>query len=1040
MAEEDYLEMKSERFIQRLSNWKPIFRGESLWEHAVGIVPEFSSSLFKLPEATFIPEDWNVKYPFFMAMNRFLVSLGWGKPIPDWDPEFAPVGVAAPNERPYMHPVELRIEFPRAPEIAREQWEEAIWHLADCGQISFELVAAESRVVCQFVCDESLRLKARNILEHFLPGVLIQEFRSHLIDHFYAKTKESAAMVQEFGLVKDFLIPLKTWQPHEDDPLNAIVDVLCGMESDECAFFQVTFSRVDKAWQQSFETLCRSNSPVELSQVFEDAADLGRIQRKLSRRWLAVVVRIGFRTNNLEKAKLNFKALEASFKLEEFGGNRLKAIPNHNDFTVYGIQEHIEHAVMRQHRRTGMLLSFDELLSLVHLPLARAGHPQVNLVPQRTKAPRLQPIPQNEDFGGFLGVNRHKAELENVLLTEEQRSRHTYVIGVSGTGKSTLLFTLILRDMIAGRGCAVIDPHGDLIEKLLEYVPEERLNDVVVIDPADEKFPVGFNILSANSDAERNLLASDLVAVFRRLSTAWGDQMNSVLANAILAFLENPKGGTLVDLRNFLVDKEFRLKYLDGVKDESLRYYWAKEFPMLSGKPQGPILTRLDAFLRPKIIRNMVSQRHTLDIPGILSEKRIVFAKLTHGAIGEENAYLLGSLLVSRIYQAALGRQSLPQSERSLFNLYIDEFHNFVTPSIASILSGGRKYGLGLTLAHQELRQLWSRDEQVASAVLANPATRVCFRVGEWDAQKLAEGFSFFNAKDIQGLKKGEAICRVDTADNDFNLTTIPYDLLVPGSGPEWRDFVVERSRGCYASEIEEPESPAESPEEIVEESPRLVPKVESIAPPVPNVTTPKISRPKETEARSVEPAPEISEEIETVLPATQPGKGGKQHKYLQSLIQKLAEEKGWLAEIEKAVLDGAGSIDVSLERSGRKIACEVSVTTGADHELGNAQKCLASGYELVALVSPYPKTIGRLRKLLNELEEEARKRTRLFSVEEFILFLEEQEPGESTTETIINGRKVKANFNAQSPEQIEARKKSIALTILAAMKRMKGK
>jgi hypothetical protein len=189
---------------------------------------------------------------------------------------------------------------------------------------------------------------------------------------------------------------------------------------------------------------------------------------------------------------------------------------------------------------------------------------------------------------------------------------------------------------------------------------------------------------------------------------------------------------------------------LKTVQDPEIVYYWEKSFPLLVGKPQGPILTRLDTFLRPKLIRYMVAQKeNSFDLGGVMNEGKIFLAKLAQGAIGEENAYLLGTLLVSKFQQLAMSRQEIAAALRRNFYLYIDEFHNFVTPSMASILSGARKYRLGLILAHQEFQQLVSRDADVASAVIANPYTRICFRLGDYDAKKLADGFSHFEAKDL---------------------------------------------------------------------------------------------------------------------------------------------------------------------------------------------------------------------------------------------------------------------------------------------------
>src|SRR5581483_954415 len=271
------------------------------------------------------------------------------------------------------------------------------------------------------------------------------------------------------------------------------------------------------------------------------------------------------------------------------------------------------------------------------------------------------------------------------------------------------------------------------------------------------------------------------------------------LGNAILAFLESERGGTLVDLRRFLVEMAYRKDYLRTVRDPEVVYYWTKEFPLLTGRPQGPVLTRLDAFLRPKPIRYMVAQNQSrLDFGDILDRGKILLARLSHGAIGAENSYLLGTLLVSKLHQLALGRQRQREEQRRYFWLYIDEFHQFATPSMASILSGARKYRLGLILAHQELQQLDNVPE-VASAVASNAYTRVCFRLSDQDAKKLEPAFTGFTAPDLQNLGTGEAIARVERADLSFNLRTTRPPTTDERQANQVREDVVRLTRERYA-------------------------------------------------------------------------------------------------------------------------------------------------------------------------------------------------------------------------------------------------
>ena len=432
----------------------------------------------------------------------------------------------------------------------------------------------------------------------------------------------------------------------------------------------------------------------------------------------------------------------------------------------YPHAEHISDVESRLSRRPGMILGFDELCALVSPPFKSRC--------RKLRQSVGNPSPTfSETRGGILlGANVYAGVETEVWVPPEKRVRHMHLVGASGTGKSTLLFNMLRQDIERGEGIALLDPHGDLVERVLGIIPPERHSDVVLIDPSDEEHVVGFNILAAHSDFERNLLASDLVSTFRRLSTSWGEQMNSVLRNAILAFLESTRGGTLADMRRFLLDAAFRKQFLSTVTDPDVVFYWERAFPQLTGnKSIGPVLTRLDEFLSRKPIRYMVSQQENkIDFADILDNSRILLVKLPQGQIGRENANLLGSIFVSKIQQMAMSRQRMKESERRDFWVYLDEFHSFITPSMAEILTGARKYRVGLILAHQELHQL-EADRDVASAVLANCCTRVAFRVSDRDARELSSGFAHFEASDLQNLGVGQAIARVERSEADFNLT-----------------------------------------------------------------------------------------------------------------------------------------------------------------------------------------------------------------------------------------------------------------------------
>ena len=695
----------------------------------------------------------------------------------------------------------------------------------------------------------------------------------------------------------------------------------------------------------------------------------------------------------------------------------------------YPDELHASDILRRETHRSGMLLNLSEVLSLVHLPSASVRSDR--LVRQSGTTKRVPDIAIGN--AAVLGTNEHDGEQTTVSLSTEQRLRHTYVIGASGTGKSTLLLSMIAQDLERGDGLAVLDPHGDLLDDVLARIPESRLDDVVLFDPSDEEYPIGFNILSAHSELERILLSSDLVGVFRRLSTSWGDQMNSVLSNAVLAFLESTEGGTLLDLRRFLVGPGFRKRHLETVTDPECVYFWEREFTLLRGLPQAPLLTRLDSFLRPKLIRYMVAQKDSkLDLRRLMDGKKILLAKLSQGAIGEENSYLLGSLLVAKINQAAMSRQETERGQRAPFFVYIDEFHNFITPSIASILSGARKYGIGLTLAHQEMRQLKSRSEEVQSAVLSNAYTRICFRVGDSDAKSLADGFGTFEAKDLQNLGIGEAIARVERSDFDFNLSTVPLPPVAPeeGSAKSAAARAGSRSRYTRAQGVIEAEIATNY---VAADSQTLKPEARKRS-----VSDARAGTASERQS----PAKQAPSEVER--PAAkpllhEPGRGGQQHKYLQALLKRTAEDRGFRATLEKTVLGGHGHIDVALERDSLSVACEISVTTSMEHELDNLSKCLASGFDRAVLVSSDKKLLHAAEGAFSpQLSVEAKSRVRYLTPEAFIGFLDQLVAESMATTKTVRGYKVNVQYRAVSEDERRRKEQILADVISDSLTKQK--
>jgi hypothetical protein len=645
-----------------------------------------------------------------------------------------------------------------------------------------------------------------------------------------------------------------------------------------------------------------------------------------------------------------------------------------------------------------------------------------------------------------------------VVFSSKARLQHTHIIGASGTGKSSLLFSMIMQDLESGQGIAILDPHGDLITRILCNMPESRLDDVVLFDPADADAITPFNVLSAHSDFERTLLASDLVGVFRDFSTSWGDRMTVVFRYLVLAFLEHQDGGTFAQMQTFLIDKALRERFLKGVKDADVVRYWTDVFPNFDGsKSTGPILSRIDTLVSHKIINHMVNQRENkIDFAKVMDEGRILLVNLPTGLLGEDVALMLGGFIMVKLNQIAMSRARMEAEDRRPFFCYIDECQHFVTSSIANILTGARKYGLGLILAHQHLQQLRSKAD-VAAAVMANTATRIAFRVGDADARILAGDYAHYEAADFTALPNLHALCRMERADEDFNFFIEHRANLDRLEGQERLRVAVERSRTKYTVPRKRGEPPAPSPGAAPSSAAASVDEVATAEagtaePPPPSESSdPPVIVP-ETEAvpdaelggaasaagAATEP-PVAMETLEEIVPPspTPPtlfGKGGIKHKERQNHIKLEAEKVGFRAFVEAPIGSGHESVDVVLVRDQHRIAVEISSTTSVDVELKNLRKCLQQDFSLIALLSDDPKHVARMAALAPTILEPGQSVTiRCEAPDAFLAHLAALscEP-ESDAARRVRGLKIRRTFSNASAvdhaQRLEAAIKQLAL------------
>lgn len=413
-----------------------------------------------------------------------------------------------------------------------------------------------------------------------------------------------------------------------------------------------------------------------------------------------------------------------------------------------------------------------------------------------------QPIPS--DITLFARTN-YRGTLKPFGIKTDDRRRHMYVIGKTGMGKSTLLENMVIQDIRAGRGLAVVDPHGDLVEKVVKYVPSYRVNDVVYFNPADVDYPIAFNILESIDPTHRHLIASGLIAVFKKIWVdSWGPRLEYILRNTILALIEYP-GSTLLGVTRMLVDKDYRDKVMAHISDPIVKAFWRDEFSAFNNQFRteaiSPIQNKIGQFLSSSIIRNIVGQsKSTIDMREIMDSGKILLLNLAKGRIGEDNAALLGAMMITKLQLAAMSRIDVPEPERRDFFLYVDEFQNFATESFANILSEARKYRLNLIIAHQYIEQL---DEKVRAAVFGNVGTIVTFRVGAADSEFLAKEYEpVFTETDLVNLTKYDIYLKLmidGVASEPFSATGLP-----PVANPDNLEMtIISVSRERYAKKRE---------------------------------------------------------------------------------------------------------------------------------------------------------------------------------------------------------------------------------------------
>lgn len=634
-------------------------------------------------------------------------------------------------------------------------------------------------------------------------------------------------------------LPIATYKELEADPMQSLTGALAKIQQTDAAIIQfvctaagqrvrrkgrraarqtMTGKRKDVATRNNVffkeaEQLLKKKKkegqleekPVHLTPGAQQRVET--VEAKLKEQQFAVTIRVGVAVRQPEEAERVLNGMVAAFSQYDLPDlNSMKLIvPRH-------VKTFLRDLIFRlPNTKYAATLSTTELASLFHFPLPTTGTPNIEW-----RGARVAPLPPGLPQEGVqLGENVYRGTTTPVYLAPDDRRRHLYLIGQTGTGKTTMFFNMITQDIAQGHGVAVVDPHGDLIEDILLHIPPERQNDVILFDPRDTARPPGFNILEVHDEGQKDLVVNEVVQILQKLAArlnpeSIGPMFEHYLRNALLALVEDPKA-TLVDVPRMFVDADFRKGILARNTNPTVLQFWEREFAQsqrgqLSADMLSYVISKLGRFLGSRVMRNLIGQsKSAFDVRTVMDEGKILLCNLSKGSLGDINSDLLGFVLVSKIQIAALSRSSMPENQRRDFYLYLDEFQNFTTDSIAVILSEARKYHLNLNLTHQFIEQL---PESIREAVFGNVGTMVSYRVGVDDAEFMAKNFApTFQPYDLLRLERFTALVRLlvaGTPQRPFSMRILPPPT---GGDPQQREAIRARSRERYGRAVEEVEA-----------------------------------------------------------------------------------------------------------------------------------------------------------------------------------------------------------------------------------------
>jgi hypothetical protein len=697
--------------------------------------------------------------------------------------------------------------------------------------ISLEIAAIEQRIRFFIWTPKHLQAFVEGQIYAQYPTVQIYEQSE---DYSARRLHQTVIYSAEIKLTDNETLPIKTFPSFEVDPLAAITATLAKLDKeDEEMWIQILARPIPDEWHKKGARAARrirsggvlSNGNLlgyaaeamaalarppaqkgegakapELSE--RDKSRITAIEGKSTKLGYQVKIRFLYAGHDQHTARLRMQALIGAFK--QFNTTNLNGFQASAQAYNRERQTYYESRLFRDR---GFILNIEELASLFHLPHTTVETPSIVWATTKTSEPPPNVpvlVKGRENDISLLGVTNFRGDNTVFGLNREDRGRHVYILGQTGTGKSGALELLTISDIYYDQGFAVIDPHGDYAQHVLSFIPRRRIDDVVYFNPADTDHPIGFNPLEVQDKTLKGHISSELVGVLKRLfAESWGPRLEYILRYTLLALLDYPNA-TMLDVTRMLTDKKFRANVVTYIDDPVVKNFWVTEFAAWNDKfateAVAPVLNKVGAFTANPMIRNIIGQpKSTFNIRKIMDEGKILIVNLSRGLMGEDNAGILGAMMVTKIQLASMGRADMPEEKRRPFYLYVDEFQNFATDSFAVILSEARKYALNLTVANQYISQM---GQPVRDAVFGNVGTIVSFRVSPDDSPFLQKYFEpQFEAADIIQQHNRHFMINM-TIDGEKAPPFTARTLNLPVAEADNTNEIIELSRARYASDL----------------------------------------------------------------------------------------------------------------------------------------------------------------------------------------------------------------------------------------------